>query len=40
MKNSVVIAKIIFCKPRMSWRSAAATQVARVERSNGRKVNL
>jgi hypothetical protein len=40
MRNRVVIAKNIFCKPRMSRQSAAATQVARVERSNGRKVNL
>jgi hypothetical protein len=40
MKFQVVVAKTVFCKPRMSWRSAAATQVARVERSNGRKVNL
>jgi hypothetical protein len=40
MKKWNVIANPGVCKSGMSWRSAAATQVARVERSNGRKVKL
>ena len=40
MKQMNFLQKNSFCKPRMSWHVAAATQVARVERSNGREVNL